>query len=101
MPVTPFEIMTGKIWSMGLVVLVTSAFSLAVVVPGLLPVPIQSSIALFLRGAALHLFATTSLGSFLATLARTMPQFLALARIDADFFGIALARFHKSIGTMA
>ena len=31
--------------------------------------------ALFLAGAALHLFATTSMGIFLATLARSMPQF--------------------------
>jgi ABC-2 type transport system permease protein len=78
MPVTPFEIMTSKVWSMGLVVLVTSAVSLVVVVQGLLSVPIQGSIALFLCGAALHLFATTSLGMFLATFARTMPQFALL-----------------------
>jgi hypothetical protein len=30
------------------------------------------------RGAALSLFATTSLGMFLATFARTMPQFVLL-----------------------
>lgn len=30
---------------------------------------------LFFTGAAMHLFATTSLGIFLATLARSMPQF--------------------------
>jgi len=78
MPVTPFEIMTSKVWSMGLVVLVASAVSLAVVVQGVLSVPIQGSIALFLCGAALHLFATTSLGMFLATFARTMPQFALL-----------------------
>src|SRR5271165_6762858 len=41
MPVTPFEIMTSKIWSMGLVVLVTAALSLALVVQGWLAVPIQ------------------------------------------------------------
>ncbi len=78
MPVTPFEIMTSKIWSMGLVVLVASALSLAFVVQGWLLVPIQGSVALFLCGAALHLFATTSLGMFLATFARTMPQFALL-----------------------
>ena len=75
MPVTPFEIMTGKIWAMALVVLVACALSLLFVVQGLLAVPIQGSIALFLAGAAVHLFATTSLGIFLATLARSMPQF--------------------------
>ena len=78
MPVTPFEIMTSKVWSMGLVVLVASAVSLDVVVQGVLAVPIQGSVALFLCGAALHLFATTSLGMFLATFARTMPQFALL-----------------------
>jgi ABC-2 type transport system permease protein len=78
MPVTPFEIMTSKVWSMGVVVLVTSAVSLGVVVQGVLSVPIQGSVALFLCGAALHLFAATSLGMFLATFARTMPQFALL-----------------------
>jgi ABC-2 type transport system permease protein len=78
MPVTPFEIMTSKVWSMGLVVLVASAFSLAVVVQGLLSVPIEGSVTLFLFGAALHLLAVTSLGMFLATFARTMPQFALL-----------------------
>ncbi|MGE3809064.1 MAG: ABC transporter permease, partial [Gemmataceae bacterium] len=162
MPVTPFEIMTSKVWSMGLVVLAACAVSLALVVQGLLSVPIQGSMLLFLGGAAMHLFATTSLGIFLGTFARSMPQFallmmlvllplqmlsggmtpresmpewvqqvmlaapnthfvmlaqgilyrgagldvvwpqfLALALIGAAFFGIALARFRKTIGTMA
>ena len=162
MPVTPFEIMTSKVWSMGLVVLVTSAVSLTVVVQGVLSVPVQGSLALFLCGAALHLFAATSLGMFLATFARTMPQFallmilvllplqmlsggmtpresmpefvqrimlgaptthfvmlaqgilfrgaglavvwpqfLALAVIGTVLFAVALARFRKTIGTMA
>jgi ABC-2 type transport system permease protein len=162
MPVTPLEIMTSKVWAMGLVVLAASAFSLAVVVRGLLAVPIQGSLLLFLCGAALHLFATTSMGIFMGTFARSMPQFglllmlvvlplqmlsggmtplesmpgwvqqvmraaptthfvmlaqgilyrgaglavvwpqfLALAVIGAAFFGIALARFRKTIGTMA
>lgn len=75
MPVTPFEIMTSKIWSMALVVLAACALSLLFVVEGLLAVPTSGSIALFLAGAALHLFATTSMGIFLGTVARTMPQF--------------------------
>ncbi|MGI6246340.1 MAG: ABC transporter permease [Pseudochelatococcus sp.] len=75
MPVTPFEIMLGKVWSMGVVVLAAAALSLTVVVQGLLAVPIEGSVPLFLAGAALHLFATTSLGIFLATLAGSMPQF--------------------------
>ncbi len=75
MPVTPAEIMLSKIWSMGLVVLVASALSLNLVVRGLIGVPIEGSLPLFFSGAALCLFATTSMGIFLATLARTMPQF--------------------------
>ena len=75
MPVRPAEIMLSKVWSMGLVVLVSATFSLIVVVQGLLRVPIDGSVPLFLAGSVLHLFATTSMGIFLATLARSMPQF--------------------------
>ncbi|WP_281417012.1 ABC transporter permease [Ancylobacter lacus] len=75
MPVTPAEIMVSKVWSMGLVVLAASAFSVVVVVQGLLAVPIEGSVPLFLLGAALQLFATTSMGIYLATVAGTMPQF--------------------------
>jgi len=75
MPVTPTEIMLSKIWSMGLVVLVASSVSMIFVVQGALNVPINGSLTLFLVGTALHLFATTSMGIFLATVAGTMPQF--------------------------
>ena len=75
MPVTPFEIMSAKVLAMAAVVLVASAFALNVVVRGLMGVPIEGSLPLFFTGAALHLFATTSLGIFLATLARSMSQF--------------------------
>ncbi len=75
MPVTPAEIMLAKVWSMGLVVLVAALVALVFIVQGLLQVPIHGSVALFMVVAALHLFATTSMGIFLATLARSMPQF--------------------------
>ena len=75
MPVTPFEIMMAKLWSMGLVVLAGSALALAFVVQGLLRVPIEGSVALFLTGAALFMFASTSMGMVLATVARSMPKF--------------------------
>jgi ABC-2 type transport system permease protein len=74
MPVTPLQIMLAKVWSMGLVVLVAAALSLLLVVQGWLQVPIKGSLALFLGGAALHLFATTSMGIFFGTVARSMPQ---------------------------
>lgn len=75
MPVTPTEIMLAKVWSMGLVVLIAVAASLNFVVRGLLHIPIEGSVILFLAGTMLCLFATTSMGIFLATIARSMPQF--------------------------
>jgi ABC-type multidrug transport system, permease component len=162
MPVTPFEIMLAKVWAMGAVVLAACTLSLIFMVQGVLAVPIAGSLPLFLAGAALHLFATTSMGIFLGTVARSMPQFglllmlvllplqmlsggmtpresmpdfvqavmlaapnthfvmmaqailyrgagldvvwpqfLAIAAIGATLFGISLARFRKTIGTMA
>lgn len=74
MPLTPFEIVVAKIWANGLVILLAAAFSLFVVIEGFLQVPIHGSAALFLFGASIHLFATTSLGVLLGTQARTMPQ---------------------------
>lgn len=75
MPVTATEIMLSKIWSMGLVVLAASAVSIVFVVQGLLCVPLLGSVGLFLFGTALQLFATTSMGIFLAVMAGSMPQF--------------------------
>jgi ABC-2 type transport system permease protein len=75
MPVTPVQIMLSKVWSMALVVLIASFLSLSIMVRGILGVPIEGSVALFFTGAALSLFATTSMGIFIATLARNMPQF--------------------------
>lgn len=75
MPLTPFEIMLSKIWSMGIVVLISATLSLIFVVKGALNVPIIGSIPLFLVGSALHLFAVSAIGIYLATIARNMPQF--------------------------
>ena len=81
MPVSPFEVMIAKVWSMALVVLAGVTFSLVVLVQGVLAIPVQGSVALFLAGATVHLFATTSMGIFLATVARSMPQFALLVII--------------------
>ncbi len=75
MPITPFEIMTSKICAMGFVVLAVSTFSLIVVVNQFLAIPIEGSISLFLLGSVMNLFATTSMGIFMGTIARSMPQF--------------------------
>ena len=78
MPVSPVEIMTSKVLSMGGVVLVATGLSLTFMVQGVLEVPVAGSVTLFLVGAALHLFATTSLGVLLATISGSMPQFAML-----------------------
>ncbi|HSH47727.1 MAG TPA: ABC transporter permease [Halomonas sp.] len=74
MPVTPVEIMLAKVWSMGIVVLLASALALRFVVGAWLDIPIGGSLGLFMLGATLHLFATTSMGIFFGTVARSMPQ---------------------------
>lgn len=78
MPLKPIEIMAAKVWSMTLIVLLATGFSLHVIIRGLLAVPIEGSLSVFFLGTALLLFATTSLGIFLATVARSMPQLAML-----------------------
>lgn len=75
MPVTPVEIMVSKLWSMSLVILLGTAFALVVMCQWVLGIPLQGSLLLFMAGTGLHVFATASLGIFLATLAGSMPQF--------------------------
>ncbi|AOA59600.1 ABC transporter permease [Acinetobacter larvae] len=75
MPVTVFEIMMAKVWSMGLVVLVASFVAVHLVVKGFMHIPIEGNLWLFFLGASLSLFATTSLGIYMATVAKSMPQF--------------------------
>jgi ABC-2 type transport system permease protein len=79
LPVTPVEIMAAKVWANGLTITVASTLSLKLVIQGLLNIPIAGSISLFLFGTIIYLFSGTSLGIFLATLARSMPQFGLLA----------------------
>lgn len=74
MPITAPEIMLAKVWANGLVVVAATAISLHLIVRGVLGVPLAGSLTLFLAATALYLFASTSIGIFLATLARSMPQ---------------------------
>lgn len=75
MPVTPAEIMLGKIWPMAVVVMGAAFFAITVVVQTWLAIPVAGSLWLLMLGMALQLFATTSLGLLLATIAGSMPQF--------------------------
>jgi len=74
MPVTPFEIMVSKVWSMSLVVFLATGLSLWLVIRDWLQVPMAGSVWLFMLGVALNLFTVTSMGILLACFARDMPQ---------------------------
>lgn len=74
LPLKPSEIMLAKVWAMGIVVLLATALAVQFVLRDALQMPVSGSVGLFLAGCALHLFATTSMGIYLGTVARSMPQ---------------------------
>ena len=74
MPLSSFEIAMSKIWANALVITGAVGLSLTLVVQRLLHIPIAGSVPLFMSGVMLYLFFATSVGIFLATIARTMPQ---------------------------
>ncbi|RCX31790.1 ABC transporter permease [Thioalbus denitrificans] len=74
MPLTPFEIMMAKVWSNVLVIVAGAGLSIELMIKGVLAVPIAGSVPLFLLGAVLYLYSATSIGIFLGTVARSMPQ---------------------------
>lgn len=75
MPVSPIEIMFSKIWPMAIFVFIIATLALIFVVDVILKIPLNGSIPLFLFCMLLQLWATTSLGIFLSTVSKTMPQF--------------------------
>jgi ABC-2 type transport system permease protein len=81
LPLRPSDIMLAKVWANALAIVAAATLSLWLVVKGLLAVPIAGSVPLFVIDSILYLFATTSLGILLATIARSMPQFGLLAFI--------------------
>jgi ABC-2 type transport system permease protein len=74
MPLRAFEIMLSKILSTSLVVLVCVSFSLLVVIEHILKIPLSGSVPLYLLCTFLVLFATTSMGVFMGTIVKNMPQ---------------------------
>jgi len=75
MPVVPTEIMLSKILANGVVIVVSTAISLALVVEWWLQVPVAGSRLLFLAGACVYVFTVAALGIALGTIASTMAQF--------------------------
>ncbi|POR47119.1 ABC transporter permease [Bosea psychrotolerans] len=79
MPVRASEIVFAKIWANGLVVLVAVLLSLIFVAKGALGITINGSIAVYMMGAVVFIFAVMALGIMLATITPSMPQFALLA----------------------
>lgn len=78
MPVRPVEIMVAKIAANGLVIAILAAFALRFILEGLLGLQVAGSVGLFLLGVASYLFFAGSLGVFLGTVSRSMPQLALL-----------------------
>lgn len=74
LPINSIEIMLAKIISVCIIILLCVIFSLIVVVQMILSVPLSGSLTLFIFSTLLILFATTSMGIFIGTVAKNMPQ---------------------------
>lgn len=74
MPLTSFEIMISKILAVCIIVLLGVCFSIFFVVEAFLEILISGSIPLYLFSTFLVLFATTSMGVFIGTVVKNMPQ---------------------------
>ncbi|EHP6384728.1 ABC transporter permease [Escherichia coli] len=103
MPITPFEIMMAKIWSMGLLVILV-LLPLQMLSGGSTP---RESMPQMVQDIMLTMPTTHFVSLAQAILYRgagfeiVWPQFLTLMAIGGAFFTIALLRFRKTIGTMA
>ncbi|WEK51849.1 MAG: ABC transporter permease [Candidatus Kaistia colombiensis] len=79
MPVVASQIVLAKILANALVIVVAATLSLIFVVQGLLNVPIQGSLPLFLLGTTIYTLSIASMGILLATFSTSMAQFGLLA----------------------
>lgn len=79
MPVSSVEIMLGKLWATALVMTAVVSASLFLVLRAGLDLTIAGSMPLLITAVVMYLLAATSIGIFLATLARSMPQLALLA----------------------
>ncbi|OIQ31818.1 MAG: hypothetical protein BM562_06540 [Alphaproteobacteria bacterium MedPE-SWcel] len=78
MPLRAAEIVLAKVWANGVIILAAFGISMTFVVEGWLAVPVAGSRGLLLFGAMLYIFAASSIGILLGTIARTMSQFALL-----------------------
>lgn len=75
MPIRPVEIVLSKILATGAVILLGSVLSLTIVVEGIMGVPVQGALWLYVLGAALYVVAVASLGLMMASFTSNMGQF--------------------------
>ena len=75
MPLQNIEILLAKVIATMISIGIGVAFSLFFVVKGVLNVPLLGSEVLFLACSLVMLFTTSSIGIFLGTVTRSMPQF--------------------------
>lgn len=74
LPLTLPQIALGKVLANGFCISIAVLLSLEFVVRGFLGIPIPGSIPLFMLGVVVFVFFACSVGLFLATIARSMPQ---------------------------
>lgn len=74
MPIDSIQIILSKIVSTVIIVSVSILFSLYIVVETILNVPLAGSVPLFLFSSFLVLFSTASIGIFIGTITKSMPQ---------------------------
>ena len=78
MPVGPLEIMLSKVLANAMVIVTITAVCIYVMLKGVIGLDVAGSVALMLFGVLLYLFFSTSLGIFLGTIVRSMPQLALL-----------------------
>jgi ABC-2 type transport system permease protein len=74
MPLGSAEIMISKVLANALVIVTMTTLCVYGMLEGVLSVDVAGSVWLFMFGTVLYLFFATSLGIFLGTIARSMPQ---------------------------
>jgi len=74
MPLGPTEIMVSKVLANALIIITVTAACVYGMLRWIIGLHALGSVGLFLFGTLLYLFFATSLGIFLGTIARTMPQ---------------------------
>ena len=78
LPLSPVEIMLGRVWANALVVQAGTLACLYLVIQGLLAIPLAGSLALFMFGTFIDQFTITAIGMVLTTLVGSVAQFVPL-----------------------